>query len=621
MQTNLVDHLGDFALIGFSTNANSSLNEKLHRLGISCQTIDFGSSGQLYFYTTYGDVEETEEVLALKLGFTRTPGMSALTTKDLLIQNLLTPQLVQADGMRGNAIVACLSKHSPEFSIYQTIFTPQQLYYTELGGDILCSTNQRCLVNLLDQVALNDEIIPHHLMFQLLPGSLTYYQDIYRLFPGQQLHWKEGQLKVKLVKTLQFADQGPAINRDEAGNADRVYEEIKAVVDFYIDEAEKQGERVTNLLSGGVDSGIIQLIMNGRGPFPEKLPSFSYQVLVPGFQFEAEYAKQAGDLFNTAHTIADIHPSDFPTMISRAIAAVAQPIPGEADACKIMMAEFLAQNDTSRFFFSGQVADALYGMGLARKIAVFNIFRRIPASEPLLKMMSALIKPGSARIADGLQQVVQTLSAINDPKSYQHWPNMVCTYFNLPIARRAFGDEALLGALEQRRDLEKTYLGSQDLTEQLHTIDMLTEGYEPAMYGTQMFLSQKKEQIYPYLDEDVIRNAFSFSPKVRFIKPGLGFMDQNNTKHLLKRVLADRSYGDIAYKRKGASAFDNDLFTMMKHGELQEMTQAIERPAYLSQTDFDNLLKNPDHFLWNLLTLDTFQKQVLKPLQTEVQTI
>jgi hypothetical protein len=301
-------------------------------------------------------------------------------------------------------------------------------------------------------------------------------------------------------------------------------------------------------------------------------------------------------------------------MIERAIEAVAQPIPGEADACKIMMAEFLAKQNTSRFFFSGQVADALYGMALARKVAVFNLFEKIPAAETVFKSMAALVKPGSARMATRLENTARTLSATNDIKSYEHWSNAICNYANLPIARRSFGDDSLQQALVYRRELEKQYLGSNKLIEQLHIIDMLTEGYEPAMLGTQMFLTQNKHQIYPFLDEDIMRNAFSFSSDIRFIKPGLGFMDQNNIKYLLKTILAKKSYGDIALKKKGASAFGTDLFKMMKTGALKDMTQAIERPGFLSQADFELLLRKPDHFLWNLLTFDTFKKRVLNQL-------
>ena len=128
---------------------------------------------------------------------------------------------------------------------------------------------------------------------------------------------------------------------------------------------------------------------------------------------------------------------------------------------------------------------------------------------------------------------------------------------------------------------------------------------------SQLFLSQGKEQIYPYLDEDVIRIAFAFKPRVRFVNPRIDFLDHRHTKHILKRILARRSYTSIAFKRKGASVFDNDLFAMMKSGPLKALVDEIERPGFLSQADFATLLQRPDYFLWSLLTFDVFRRRVL----------
>ncbi len=610
------NQFGDFALFGFSQDLTGSLLEKFRYLGIAPRTINYGRAGTFYFFTTYGDVAETDELLGLKLGFIRTPGMNSLSTGALLTQKLIDSSSVQSDRLRGNAVIACFNKTTPEFSIYQTVFATPQLYYTAYNGSILCSSSQRCLVNLLDRLELNEAAIPFHFMFQLVPGPLTYYRDVYRLFPGQHLRWTEGRLEVNTVKDLRFLDNVEYYDRVDAESTDRIFERIKQVLDVYLNDMAKEGHAATNLLSGGVDSAVLQLVLNDRNALAAKLPSYSYAVHVPGFEFEVRYALEASRLLGTEHVIADIYPEELPGIIGRAIEAVAQPIPGEADACKIAMAEFLAARpETSRYFLSGQVADALYGMGLARKVALFNLFRKIPASEQVLKSIAAVVKPGSTRVAGGLREVAKTLAAIDNPGAYEHWPNVICTYVNLPIARRAFGDAALQRALAYRRDLEKQYLGSRDLCEQLHTIDMLTEGYEPAVFSSQMFLTHKKEQIYPFLDEDIIRIAFAFDSKIRFIKPGLGFVNQNQTKYLLKKILVQKSYAAIALKTKGASAFDTDLFAMMKTGALREMTHAIERPGFLSKSDFEALLEQPDHFLWNLLTLDTFQKRVLKQTQ------
>ena len=53
---------------------------------------------------------------------------------------------------------------------------------------------------------------------------------------------------------------------------------------------------------------------------------------------------------------------------------------------------------------------------------------------------------------------------------------------------------------------------------------------------------------------------------------------------------------------------------------MRDMVQAIERPGFLDKSDFERLLEvptwdpldEPNWFLWNLLTFDIFQKQVVR---------
>lgn len=604
---------GDFALFGISKNAAGLLDKLSARLGLTPQTIDFGREGVFYFYTTYGDLVETEALIALKLGFVRTPGATPLSTANLLAQHLISPQGVSPRGFRGNALVGCFSKTRAEFSVYQSLLSTPQLYYTTGNGDLLCSSSLRCLVKLLDQPALNEEILPYHFMFQLAPGSLTYFKNVYRLFPGQALHWLEGQLQVETIKTLQFTDEPDHYEQITPQTINVVYERIKAVINAYLDDAEQAGQAAANLLSGGVDSAIIQLMINEKQTPSARPKSFSYAVHVPGFAFEVDYAREASRTFDTNHTVFDIFPEDYPNILTRSIEVAAQPVPAEPEPCKMALAEQLAALEgTPRFFFVGQGADAVYGLALARKLAILNLFRKVPASSAALRAMAAVMELRSTKTAEGIREVVRALPALNNPDAYNNWLNLIATYTNLDIARRSFGDTSLQKALANRRQLERQYLNSSDLSEQVHMIDLLTDGYEPAVFGSQFFLANKKEQIYPYLDEDVIRIAFAFKTQARLLKSGLGFLSHRSTKPLLKGVLIQKGYGAITEKRKGASVFDSDLLVMMKSGPLRELVLAIDRPGFLSKADFDSLLNQPDWFLWNLLTFDIFQKRVLE---------
>jgi len=111
--------------------------------------------------------------------------------------------------------------------------------------------------------------------------------------------------------------------------------------------------------------------------------------------------------------------------------------------------------------------------------------------------------------------------------------------------------------------------------------------------------------------------GLAFDPDIRFLK---GWQ----VKPLLKGILEQKSLLSIAKKPKGPSVFTEDLFDWMKNGPLRDMVLAIERPGFLSKSDFEKLLAVPDWclfgepnwFLWNLLTFDIFQKRVIRTVNT-----
>ena len=111
--------LGDFTVFGFTKNNPELLKHKLaERLGIAPCFIDFGPAGHFFFHTSNGDVVETEEMIALKLGFARSLNMSPLTTRQLVEQKMVTPRTINNAGFRGNGLIACFSKVEPAFSVY-----------------------------------------------------------------------------------------------------------------------------------------------------------------------------------------------------------------------------------------------------------------------------------------------------------------------------------------------------------------------------------------------------------------------------------------------------------------------------------------------------------------------
>jgi asparagine synthetase B (glutamine-hydrolysing) len=606
MNMKLASQLGSFAVFGF-TKSLARLHEWSGRLGIIPRAIDFGDWGHLFFYSSYGDVEETEKVIGLKLGFLRSPAGSPLSTQQLIEQKTLSPRTIDHQALRGNALVACLGKTEANFSAYQTLLSAYQLHYSASGKDFLCSDSLRCLVAMLGHVELNEDLVPMHFTLLYVPGRSTLLRNVKRLRPGELLQWKEGKLDIHMAQDLRFVDNDRRFDHADDRTAAIVHERLGAVVGAYVDEVERSGRGgLGNLLSGGIDSSLLQLILNERSSHAPR--SFSYApIQAPHFEFEVEYARQASEVFGTEHTFVHITPEDFAGLLIRATDILAHPVISDPEVNKLGLAEYLQRNVNDLYcFVNGLASGSLFGNSNAPQLKQLEVVGKIPGSKYALAVIGRLLKPFSPR-GKTLLKAADMLAQADDPDSFLTPLNTQGTHKEFDLPRRFFGDEAILKAFRHRRELVAQYHDSNHPIEKIHLITLLTHMYEVLLQSQRLFLALNKEQIFPYTDEDIIRLAFAFPPQVRYAPR---FID----RYLFRKILTQKSSSTIAIgrKRKGGSSVFADLWTWMQSGRLHEMIREIELPGFLSRKEFEDLVQQPNWFLWSLLTFDLFQKRILK---------
>jgi asparagine synthetase B (glutamine-hydrolysing) len=597
-----VHSTGAFAIFGFTREIEELSRRLGARLGVVPRTIDFGDAGHFFFFAPYGDVAETEQALALKLGFVRSLTKSPLSAQELLDEKIVTPRQVDTHAMRGNCLVACFSKTEARFVAFKNLMSVPELYYWASGGELIGSTNLGYLVTILNQIELNEDVLPLHFLFQHVPGALTYFKNVCRLELGHVIKWQAGNLEVSHVQD--FRDHDMAFERITPHSATILYQELSDIIGAYISEIEESGHGLGNLLSGGVDSSTVQLIINERvSSRPARSFSFAPDK-TPCFEFEIGYAREASALLGTEHTFANFKPEDYADRVTRAIEILGQPVITDVEPGKLALAEFLGERVPDlHFFFVGNGADSLFGLGIARKLRMLEFVGKIPGSRFALAGTGKLLKPFTVR-GQTMLKGADILSHANDPHLFVAPINSMAVYSNLDVARRCFGDETLRRTFEYRRNLEIQYLNSANYAEKVHIIELLTFSHEIHVQSAQLFLANHKEQIYPYVDDSIIRMSLAFQPEIRYIK---GF----RAKPLLKDILEQRGLSAIARRPKGASIFTGEVFTWMRSGPLREMVRAINRPGFLSRADFEGLIQEPDYFLWNLLTFDIFQKKFL----------
>lgn len=612
MSANTIPGLGDFTIFGITPTPETYILYRLSaRLNVTPQIINYGSAGSLFFYTSYGEVAENEVAIVLKLGLTHSVQGTPLAARQLLDQGLISPQTIKADHLRGNALIACFSKKVPEFITYKTIMSVPQLYFSQAAGGILCTDGPRPHLALLDEVRINDEALVQYFLFRYVLGRLSYFDGINRLLCGEVLRWRNGQVETKLLRDLRSTSQSLHFQQADSQAMTTFANEMSRAMGAYIVDIKQAGQTVASTLSGGVDSTLMQLWINEHVPVGQR-QSYSYVIDTPRFQYEVNYATEASQRLQTEHTFVLMKPEEYPRMLVETIDTLGFPIPAESYPNKMSIPKYVsAHGGKPRFFFMGNGADSLHGTTLARKIAMLEQMRQVPAGDLMLRVAAGLLNPFAAKKAHGLRAVAGMLAQIDNPHSYKIPANTTAVYTDIPTARRCFGDQALQRAFEYRRYIEDLYLGSNDQTEQVHMIELLTDAYECGVVTNHLNLAHCCEQIYFFMDEDVMRIGLAFDPRIRFLQG-------RKVKPILKGTLERTPLADITRKPKGTSVFNEDLHDWMRTGPMRELVLAIERPGFLNQKDFEKLLEvpawnpldEPNWFLWNLLNYDISQKQL-----------
>jgi len=599
---------GDYTFFGFSHDIERMKRRLFHRLGIEVNTIDIGNQGHFFYDTTYGDIAETEEAIVLKLGLLRSMTKSPLNAYQLAEQHLAGPGVIDPDGFCGNGLVIGISKKEPIFAAFQTLMSVPQLYYSVVSDGIVCSDILRYLVQLIPSCELNEAVLPQHFLFRSVYGSATYFRGVERLIPGQYLRWIDGKLEIRLARTLDALIEEVEYIKEDTRALNLLCESLEGVIGDCVKGIKADSQGYASLLSGGVDSSLVQYFLNIVDP-EQKKKSISYAIKVPAFDFEVEYAQRASQNLDTEHTFVDYRPQDYPGLLTRVIEILAQPPNLETEPSFLAVAEYLHKaNWPERYYFTGQGGDTLFGGEAALKLKGVEFLRRIPGAGQILNVMGKVIAPLNKHYSHALIRGAEIIANRNNPDSYVNPANSVCVYIldeNWDIIRRMFGEQTLKETLAARRNLAGAYSKSKHYLDVVYFIDFVTDLWELAVERNRLFLNFNFEQLSPFFDEDLIKVALTVHPDIRYIK-GFKF------KHLLKQLLEQKTKNPVVNMRKGPSNVNDDLVAWMHTGSLRPLVEEIDRPSFLTKADFDRMLCKPDYFLWPLLTYDIFQKRVVQ---------
>ncbi|MFN2233617.1 MAG: asparagine synthase-related protein, partial [Anaerolineales bacterium] len=334
--------ISSFFVLGFIKElAAPSFERKIDSLGVEINKFRVENFGYFFFTAPfYVDVAESGDMVWIKIGFTH-DGEKLLTTGDLLKNGWLNFEGVEYDRFQGSVTLIGFKKHLPNCMISSNILSTSIINYFHQQESFLVTDNLRLMASLIQNPILNEEILPMHLLYRAVYGRSTYLKDVYKLTSGEVLTWKAGNLSVKLGRDIRSVQSKTSLLPVTVDSVAQFFDQFISLVGIYLNSF--PGKSAT-MLSGGVDSTLIQAAINQQRTGLSEYPTLSYYLETECFDYEYEYAKQAAHILNTKHNFVRITPDVYRDYLIRCIEVLGHPPPDDVRPCFLMLTSNLPDN-------------------------------------------------------------------------------------------------------------------------------------------------------------------------------------------------------------------------------------------------------------------------------------
>jgi len=556
------------------------------------------NSQEGYFFTApdYVDLFEDEQVLWIKLGIAH-DSSQRYTTGEMVQKGWLNQEGVQVEAFHGSVTLVGFMKQEKTTYVYRNLLSPINIRYRADGNNLLVSDNLRLLSYFLEEAQPNQEVEVNHHIYRQVFGRSTYLQGVNNLLGGEMLTFIRGNVQLELLRDFSSYNNTGGKKTVNTDTVSWFFDQLCAVVGFGLDGHEHQAG---TLLSGGVDSTTMQTAISSRPGVGFPFPTFSFLVDTPGFQFELEYAREASTLLGTEHTFLKVEPDLFRDWLVTSISILGQPVHFDAPPSYYAIAKFLADEHPGLIYlFNGANADILTGNSRALELVQGDKYRAWPIWT--LNMLAAVLKPFSPSKSFGAKSAAETLSSLEDPGSPDYVFNRSSTC-DWDLVSSCFSRQEIKASFKVNQDLLSSYSASNLIVEQRQLLSLLMDGMSTPSLERQLGLFCGREMLFPFCDDALLEALFSFEPVDRYTH-------DYRVKPIMRMALESQIPSSVTRKPKGnSSVFQQAIVPWMRDGALKDLVQEIDRPGYISQSEFRRLQEKPDWFTWNMLTWDLFKK-------------
>lgn len=497
-------------------------------------------------------------------------------------------------------VIASVDTENERVFAYRSILSVPEVYWINSPALLLLGSSIAVLLPFIRLPKISEQSLVDHHLFRYVPGARTALEDVFSLLPGHELQWTS-RTQAAVVQRERLYNR--AIEEPEPVGVVSARDQINALVRAVTPAVkDTQPEERALLLSGGIDSTLLQIALDlAGGASPRQSRSYVMED-TPSWSGERDYCSEAVRILRTQHELTTIRSAEFPKLLTDSLATLGRPFGHEPLPVVLGLLRALGRGDAT-ILWSGQGADGIYGFSIAEMMCRRQRYAHIPS--PVLRALGVALEPFWPTKADGARKTLQYLSTYRDDTSPEHPTNIQARYCDINTVTAWFGERAIVQTLANRRNLASLLVKPvmECEVERVHMVDLFSEALYAASMNLQLGAAVGCTVLHPYLDQEVVNAALRVDPLQRYYHDG-------RTKPLLKLALQEHTGLNFVSRVKRGGGFYADLCAWMRDGVLADMVRSIERPGYADRKSFHDKIDNPDWTTWNLLLMDLYVRHL-----------
>ena len=246
--------------------------------------------------------------------------------------------------LRGMYAFAIWDKNNKELYLARDEWGIKPLYYYQNDGTFMFASEIKAFLDHPDfKKEFNDKILSAYLCFNSTPTTETFFKGVFRVEPGHQLIYKNGELTIEKFFELEF--------KETAKDMDTIVKEISEAMQDSVKYHEIADVEVGSFLSSGIDSSYLVSLAR-----PDKTYTVGYDN--PKYD-EISYAKDLTSKLGITNISKKITKEEYIKEFPKIIYHMDEPL-ADPSAIALYFVAQIASKDV-KVVLSGEGADELFG--------------------------------------------------------------------------------------------------------------------------------------------------------------------------------------------------------------------------------------------------------------------